>query len=124
MKVEKLTLRNFRNIEDCTLRAGPAAEFPVGANGQGKTSFLEALAFLATLRSFRGAKNDGSDPLGRGTARGHLHACSRIDDPESSHRDWKTDLQAVSFSLTDPVRRKATKVAFINGKPFKARPNI
>lgn len=118
MKVERLTLRNFRNIEETTLEPDPQLNFLVGANGQGKTSFLEALAFLATLRSFRGSKTpevirwgcEASDVL-----------CTLASDGtiEDGLESWKTDLK-LSFAFTDAARQKASKVAFINGKAFKS----
>ncbi len=58
MRVERLWLTDFRNYTelDVTLAAGLTAV--VGPNGQGKTNLLEALGWLATLDSFRGAATD------------------------------------------------------------------
>lgn len=57
MKVNHLSLTNFRNFArlDVDVPAGPV--LLVGANGEGKTSILEALYFLATFTSFQ-AKHD------------------------------------------------------------------
>lgn len=51
MRIEHLSLHNFRNYArlDMTLPAGPILLH--GANAQGKTSLLEAIYYLATARS-------------------------------------------------------------------------
>jgi DNA replication and repair protein RecF len=122
VKVEKLTLRNFRNIADCTFEPSPHLNFLIGANGQGKTSFLEALSYIATLRSFRGAKNDEVIRWGQDSAE---VSCTISDEANPSPDVWRTELK-VTFSrpqimegLVDRNGR-ATKVAFINGKPFRS----
>lgn len=52
MYLKNLSLTNFRNFSrlDLDLPSGPL--LLVGANGQGKTSLLEAIYYLATLTSF------------------------------------------------------------------------
>lgn len=52
MYLKNLSLTNFRNFArlDLDLPGGPL--LLVGANGQGKTSLLEAIYYLATLTSF------------------------------------------------------------------------
>jgi len=56
-RVSALAIRDFRNIArvDVTLPAEGIAI--VGENGQGKTSLLEAIAYLEQLRSARGARD-------------------------------------------------------------------
>lgn len=53
MRLRKLTLRHFRNVGFATLEFSGRQHFIVGANGQGKTSLLEAAGFVTALRSFR-----------------------------------------------------------------------
>lgn len=55
--VSAVAIRDFRNLArvDVTLPAEGIAI--VGENGQGKTSFLEALAYVEQLRSARGARD-------------------------------------------------------------------
>lgn len=50
---ERLEVRDFRNLEAIELRPAPRINVIAGDNGQGKTSLLEALYFVATSRSFR-----------------------------------------------------------------------
>ena len=58
MRVDRLWLTDFRNYESCELAPAPGLTVIVGANGVGKTNLLEALAYLATLSSFRGSPNE------------------------------------------------------------------
>lgn len=53
LRLERLAVRDFRNLTRIEL--APAARLNVlwGANGHGKTSLLEAIYFVATTRSFR-----------------------------------------------------------------------
>lgn len=81
----------------------------MGENGQGKTSFLEALGYLATLRSFRGAKSE--EVLKWGELSSEV-ACKLTGD-----EGWETNLKVVFDG--DP-KIKTSKVAFINGKPYKS----
>jgi DNA replication and repair protein RecF len=53
--VERLELTDFRNYASACFELTSGVTAVVGKNGQGKTNFAEALAFLATLSSFRGA---------------------------------------------------------------------
>ena len=58
MRLDKLWLTDFRSYESAELSFAPGLTAIVGENGQGKTNLLEAVAWLATLSSFRGAGND------------------------------------------------------------------
>ncbi len=55
LRVTQFSVRGFRNLGAVSIEPDPRANLFVGANGQGKTSLLEAVDFVATLRSFRGA---------------------------------------------------------------------
>jgi len=46
-----LSLTNFRNYARLELDLAPGITLLQGANAQGKTNFLEAIAYLATSRS-------------------------------------------------------------------------
>ena len=72
MLLRRLRISQFRNYEQAELEPAPGLTVVIGRNGQGKTNLVEAVAFLATLDSFRGATSevlirDGSD-------RGYVHA--------------------------------------------------
>ncbi|MEQ1762606.1 MAG: DNA replication and repair protein RecF [Pyrinomonadaceae bacterium] len=55
MLLTELEARNFRNLRGKT-GCGPGLNILLGDNGQGKTSWLEAIHLLATTRSFRTAR--------------------------------------------------------------------
>jgi DNA replication and repair protein RecF len=51
--VRNLTLRDFRSWDEVSIELGPGTTLFVGRNGFGKTNLLEALYYLAGLRSHR-----------------------------------------------------------------------
>ena len=79
MHLLSLTITDFRNIGQLTLEPDPSGTTVItGPNGAGKTSVLEAVGYLATLRSFRGASRDAM--VRHGAARAVLRAETRVDD--------------------------------------------
>jgi DNA replication and repair protein RecF len=58
MHLDKLFLKNHRNIKNVAIE--PSSEFNVlwGDNAQGKTNFLESIYLLGNLRSFRCIRNE------------------------------------------------------------------
>jgi DNA replication and repair protein RecF len=56
--LHKLWLTDFRSYPAVELELGTGLTALLGDNGEGKTNLLEAVGFLATLASFRGAPND------------------------------------------------------------------
>lgn len=57
MELNRLTIRNFRNLAALDLDLPPRGVVIVGDNGHGKTNLLEAVYYLVLFRSFRGAKD-------------------------------------------------------------------
>lgn len=55
MKIEKLQVRNFRNLKKIEYEPSPGLNVLVGDNAQGKTNLLESIFVLATGNSFRSA---------------------------------------------------------------------
>jgi DNA replication and repair protein RecF len=51
-------LTDFRSFDSAEVTLAGGLTSVIGANGQGKTNLLEAIAWLATLRSFRGAPGE------------------------------------------------------------------
>ncbi len=68
MIVERLELVDFRNYVEASFVLTAGTTVVVGDNGQGKTNFAEALAYLATLGSFRGAPPDALVRVGASAA--------------------------------------------------------
>jgi len=53
--IQQFTARNFRCLENIELTADPQYNLIYGRNASGKTSVLEAMAYLGRGKSFRGA---------------------------------------------------------------------
>ena len=58
VRIEEVAARGFRNLAPLDFRPGERFNVISGENGAGKSNLLEALVYLATLRSFRGAKSE------------------------------------------------------------------
>ena len=58
MPVRRLSVVDFRNLVDIDLELGDGRIAVVGDNGQGKTNLVEAIAWVATGSSFRGAPTE------------------------------------------------------------------
>jgi DNA replication and repair protein RecF len=56
--LSRLWLHDFRNYESADLTLPPGLTVVRGDNGEGKTSLLEGIGYLATLASFRGVPNE------------------------------------------------------------------
>ena len=68
MIVSRLELVDFRNYANAAFDFEPGTTAVVGLNGQGKTNLAEAMAYLATLDSFRGAPLDALIRVGADAA--------------------------------------------------------
>jgi DNA replication and repair protein RecF len=77
---QRLVLSGFRNFERGVLEPGPRLNVIAGDNGQGKTSLLEALYFVATTRSFR------SERVGTLVRHGQNESFVRADISEGGRR--------------------------------------
>lgn len=53
MRIDRVVLRDYRNIETASLELGARFTVLHGHNGAGKTNVLEAIYLVSTLRSFR-----------------------------------------------------------------------
>ena len=83
MIVERLELTDFRNYSSACFELTSGVTAVIGKNGQGKTNFAEALAFLATLSSFRGAPPEALVRAGADAA--IVRATLREDDDRGRH---------------------------------------
>ncbi|MCU1394234.1 MAG: recF [Ilumatobacteraceae bacterium] len=68
MLVRSLQLVDFRNYAEASLQFESGTTAVLGDNGQGKTNLAEALAYLATLDSFRGAPTEALVRVGAESA--------------------------------------------------------
>jgi len=101
MYVRSLRLQNFRSWSSADFEFGPGVSVLVGRNGFGKTNVIEALHYVATLRSHR-VSTDA--PLIRTTA----ESATVIATVENSGRELTVELHLTAG--------RANK-ALINGSP-------
>ena len=79
MLVSRLWLTDFRNYTTAEAELAPRLTMVVGPNGEGKTNLLEAIAYLATLSSFRSAPPEAL--VRTGCARAVVRAATCRSDP-------------------------------------------
>ncbi len=68
MKIQELTLRNFRNYEETVLAPHEGVNLFFGANGSGKTNLLEAIHYCALGKSHRVTGDQGVVRIGESFA--------------------------------------------------------
>jgi DNA replication and repair protein RecF len=59
LRVDWLSLVDFRSYRQLEWSPDPGVNLLVGPNGAGKTNLLESIAYMATLKSFRGVPDSG-----------------------------------------------------------------
>ena len=96
-RVERISLRDFRNFEAVDVPLPPEGLALVGENGHGKTNFLEAIYYLQILRSFRGARD--VDLVRFETA--GFHVAAALGDARARH---------VTVGFQRPSRRKKATI--------------
>ncbi len=69
MRLSTLVIRDFRNLGKQDLEFPREGVALIGDNAQGKSNLLEAIYYLETLRSFRGARDEQLVAFGEGVFR-------------------------------------------------------
>ena len=110
MIVEFLKLENFRNFNFAELHFTSDSVFFEGGNGQGKTSLLETLFFLANLRSFRTLKLNELRKIGSPS----FHLSLTLRRPQGWTSNLEADVGAVRTLTVDRV--PVTKASDFTGK--------
>ena len=74
MNLSWIALTDFRSYPELRWSPDPGTNILVGNNGAGKTNLLEAVAYLASLSSFRGAPDEAlvSETASSGVVRGEV----------------------------------------------------
>lgn len=90
MHVTYLALRDFRSYESVELSLGPGVTTFVGPNGHGKTNLLEAISYVATLRSYRVASDQALVRLGADRAGVRVRVAHRSGADITEHTDRNT----------------------------------
>jgi len=71
MRLQRIHLEHFRNIESASLSLEARCHFLLGKNGQGKSNLLEAAGLITALRSFRTSR--WVDLIAHGQPRARLY---------------------------------------------------
>ena len=104
MQITRLWLTDFRSYQQLELSLDVGLTAIIGANGAGKTNILEALALLATLKSFRGASVESL--VRRGAEKGFVRAEGIRDD-----RDVLIELELAKGRTRAQVNRQRLRRA-------------
>jgi DNA replication and repair protein RecF len=102
-----LSVLDFRNITDATLAFDAEGTTVItGPNGAGKTNLLEAVAYVGTLRSFRGAPREAMVRRGRTAAvlRAEAEAGPR---PITIEAELRTEGRSLTMVNRQAVRRRS-----------------
>ena len=91
MKINSVSLKDFRNISEMTLVANDEVNVIFGQNAQGKTNILEALWLFTGCKSFRGSK-------------------------DSEFIKFNSDFSKISLKYTDKIREKKAEILFSDKK--------
>ncbi|MYA65559.1 MAG: DNA replication and repair protein RecF [Gemmatimonadetes bacterium] len=102
--LRELELRHFRNLEVQELHFPPEGVAVIGDNAQGKTNLLEAIYYLESFRSFRGAGDGELAAFSEDVF--YLRGSVEGDRPArvSAGYDRKRKKKKVSVDGTDAVR--------------------
>jgi DNA replication and repair protein RecF len=109
--IEHLELVDFRNYVTGSFELHSGTTVVIGDNGQGKTNLAEALAFLATLTSFRSAPTDALIRAGSSTA--IIRATIRQDDGRETLVE--VELAGVGRNRVQVNRQKLARVRDLLG---------
>ena len=113
MLVERLQLNHFRNIDSIDIRPSSRLNLFIGANGHGKTSILEALGVLGSLRSFRDSKP--ADWMQSHQLHSELRATIV---PDLTQNQWRSEVSILLNRDSDGSSVK--KIVQINGKTVRS----
>ena len=110
MHVDHLWLTDFRSYAEAEFSPAPEGLTVVsGSNGEGKTNLVEAIAYLATLKSFRGSPGEA---LVRAARPGETGVDKAVVRAEGSRESRRVLVEAeVNLSGRDRVQ--------VNGQPLK-----
>ncbi|MFL5552708.1 MAG: DNA replication/repair protein RecF [Gemmatimonadaceae bacterium] len=120
ISLNKISIRDFRNLERVDLELPPDGAVVVGDNGHGKTNLLEAIYYLHILRSIRDARDQ--DLTRFDTAGFHIsaHAHTPAEHEISIGFDRATKRKKVSIDGSE-IRRLADALGALPSVMFSPR---
>ncbi len=112
MIISHLELVDFRNYVSGTFELTSGTTAVVGDNGQGKTNLAEALAFLATLNSFRSVPGDALVRVGADTA---IIRATVVDDDDGRESLIEIELATAGRNRVQVNRQRLHRVRDLLG---------
>jgi DNA replication and repair protein RecF len=109
--IERLELVDFRNYHEAVFTPTGGTTLIIGDNGHGKTNLVEAIAYLATLSSFRGASPEAVVRVG--AERALLRARVRDDDGRVS--EIEAELGTVGRNRVQVNRQRLSRARDLLG---------
>lgn len=101
MRIEKLTIKNFRGIRDMEIKFSEKINVFVGVNGSGKSSILDLLTILLSGMTGQVTRKIGKTYTEKDITNGESHTISEVDFKHDSHRyssrAWKYRDKKKSF---------------------------
>ena len=115
MRIEHLSLTNFRNYARLELDFSGPTILLQGDNAQGKTNLLEAIYYLATTRSpYAGAEHELVNWLAENQDLPHARLVAQVRKGDGSLRIEITLVRTQSSQANSPSYRKHIKVNGVN----------
>jgi len=115
MRIEHLSLTNFRNYARLELDFSGHTTLLQGDNAQGKTNLLEAIYYLATTRSpYAGAEHELVNWLAENQDLPHARLVAQVRKGDDSLRIEITLVRTQSSQANSPSYRKHIKVNGVN----------
>jgi len=118
MKVDWVALTDFRCYQNLEWHPDPGVNLLLGPNGAGKTNLLEAIAYLASLRSFRSVSDTSliRDDAGAAVIRAGVSSRERsrlieIEVPRSGAR--RTQIDKTRLQRTSDLLGALRVIAFL-----------
>ncbi len=105
MRLEKISFKGFRNLEDSSITPAPDINVIWGNNAQGKTNLLEAVWLFTGGHSFRGNKDAELLTIGGKEKKAQLDAVFFSENRT----------QSASLFLNSPKAGVVTRTSVING---------
>ncbi|MEK7543769.1 MAG: DNA replication and repair protein RecF [Patescibacteria group bacterium] len=118
MMLQSIVLQNFRSYSKKTFAFSPTTTVIVGPNTAGKTNILEAIAFLATGKSFRADQDREAIRWGEELARVRARI-SNFQFPISNEEKDKEELEIVITQGEVQGARASALTAVRRGWPMK-----
>jgi DNA replication and repair protein RecF len=118
MKVDWISLTEFRSYQNLEWHPDPGVNLLLGPNGAGKTNLLEAIAYLSSLRSFRSVTDvslvfDGAEAavIRAGVSSRERDRLIEIEVPRAGHR--RTQVDKTRLQRTSDLLGALRVVAFL-----------